>query len=117
MKIIKTSLLLFILVPVFSFSQSLFGISDKTIGFLHIPYSSAGSARSYEIASTDSLNVNAQNFSMWTSLSNTTVSVFAGYDGASATDKNDDSFYSDLFNFQGALLGIPLQKKKIQLHS
>ena len=115
MKIIKTSLLLFILVPVFSFSQSLFGISDKTIGFLHIPYSSAGSARSYEIASTDSLNVNAQNFSMWTSLSNTTVSVFAGYDGASATDKNDDSFYSDLFNFQGALLGIPLQKKKIVL--
>ena len=52
---------------------------------------------------------------MWTSLSNTTVSVFAGYDGASATDKNDDSFYSDLFNFQGALLGIPLQKKKIVL--
>ncbi len=103
------------LIPVLSYSQSLFSSSDKTIGFLQIPYSSAGSARSFEIASTDSLNVNAQNFSMWTNISNTTISVIAGYDGASATDKNNDNFYSDLFNFQGALLGIPLQKKKMVL--
>jgi len=115
MKLIIKSSILLILIPVLSYTQSLFGVSDKTIGFLHIPYSSAGSARSYEIASTDSIHINAQNFSMWTHLANTTVSVFAGYEGASATDKNDENFYSDLFNFQGALLGIPLQKKKLVL--
>ena len=105
----------FILIPVLSYSQSLFGASDKTVGFLQIPYSSAGSARSYEIASNDSLQVNTQNFSMWTNISNTTFSVLAGYDGASATDKSNENYYSDLFNFQGALLGIPLQKKKLIL--
>ena len=115
MKKIVIICVLIVLIPVLSYSQSLFSSSDKTIGFLQIPYSSAGSARSFEIASTDSLNVNAQNFSMWTNISNTTISVIAGYDGASATDKNNDNFYSDLFNFQGALLGIPLQKKKMVL--
>lgn len=105
----------FTLFPALSYSQSLFGASDKTVGFLQIPYSSAGSARSYEIASMDSLQVNTQNFSMWTHLSNTTFTVLAGYNGAFAMDQSDDNYYSDLFNFQGALLGIPLQKKKVAL--
>ncbi len=105
----------FILFPALSYSQSLFGASDKTVGFLQIPYSSAGSARSYEIASMDSLQVNTQNFSMWTHISNTTFTALAGYNGASAKDQSDENYYSDLFNFQGAFLGIPLQKKKVVL--
>jgi hypothetical protein len=115
MKYILFWCILIIFLPLLSFGQSLFGISDKTIGFLQVPYSSAGAARSFELASTDSLNVNAQNFSMWTNLSNTTISVLAGYDGASATDQEDNNYYSELFNFQGALVGVPLQKKKIVL--
>ena len=99
--------------PALIYGQSLFGASDKTIGFLQIPYSAAGTARSYEIASTDTLQVNSQNFSLWTNLANTTYSVIAGYKGASATDKDNNNFYSDLMNFQGGLLGIPIQKKKI----
>ena len=101
------------LLPVLSFGQSLFSVSDKTIGFLQSSYSAAGEARSYEIASTDSLQVNSQNFSLWANLSYITYSINVGYDGASAVDSDDNSYYSDLANFKGAFLGIPIQKKKI----
>lgn len=116
MNIIKFKIVIgIVLLPLFILSQSLFDASDKTIGFLQIPYSAAGMARAYETASTDTLSVNAQNFSLWTHLANTTFTVLAGYDAASATDQNNNSYYSDLFNFQGAFLGIPLKKKKIVL--
>lgn len=96
-----------------TYGQSLFGASDKTIGFLQSSYSAAGEARSYEIASTDSLQVNPQNFSLWTNLAFITYSINVGYDGASATDADGNDYYSDLANLKGAFLGIPLQNKKI----
>jgi len=99
-------LIILVLIPSISLSQSLFGATDHTIGNLLLPYSSAGKARSYEIASDDTIKVNPQNFSLWTNLANTTYSVVAGYDGATAEDNNNNSYYSELF---------PLKKNKFAM--
>ncbi|MEJ2052608.1 MAG: hypothetical protein P8X42_01695 [Calditrichaceae bacterium] len=114
-KYIFSIITIIVLLPAFTFSQSLFGATDKTIGNLILPYSAAGSGRSYEIASLDTVEVNPQNFSLWTKLANTTYTVDAGYEGATAKDNDKNSYYSELFNFQGGYLGIPLKKKMLVL--
>lgn len=93
--------------------ESLFGVGQKSIGFLHLPYSSPGLARSYEMASTDSLQLNFLNFSLWTKIPTTTYSVMAAYKAALGDDGIKDNHFSALTNFQGGALGIPIIKGKL----
>jgi hypothetical protein len=93
--------------------ESLFGVNQKSVGFLHLPYSSPGLARSYEMASTDSLQLNFLNFSLWTKIPTTTYSVMAGYKAALGDDGIKDNYFSALANFQGGFLGIPIIKEKL----
>ena len=95
--------------------ESLFGSGDNSIGFLHLPYSAAGAARSYEIANYDSLHMNFQNYSLWSQISNTTYTIMGGYAGAYGDDGVKSNYYSDLANFQGGFLGIPILRKKLAI--
>lgn len=116
MKKLPTLILLLILLSNHLIAgESLFGVTDKSIGFLQMSYSAAGLAKSYEVASTDSLQINFQNFSLWTQLSATTYTIMGGYKAAFGDDGIKNDYYSDLANFQGGYLGIPIQKKKFVL--
>jgi len=113
---IKKSFLLFILFFIARIGwggESLFGVSQKSVGFLHLPYSSPGLARSYEVAATDSLQLNFINFSLWTKIPTTTYSIMAGYKAALGDDGVKDNYFSALTNFQGGFLGVPIKKEKL----
>lgn len=95
--------------------QSFFGISDKGLGFLTMPYSGAGFSRSYETASDDTLLLNFTNFSYWSNISRTSYTTFLDYKTTVADDgiKNDYITYSG--NFRGGFLAVPIYKKKLAI--
>ena len=108
-------LILLILISIYlaNASESIFGISDKSLGFLQPSYSSSGMARSYEIASKDSLQINFRNFSLWSDIANTTYTLKAGYNAAFSEDRSKTTYFNDFANFQGGFIAAPLIKHKL----
>ena len=93
--------------------ESLFGISNRSIGMLAVPYSAPGMGRSYEIAASDSMQINYINYSMWPDVSLTSYSVKLGYSAANGEDKNGETFFNDVANYAGGYLTIPVMKKRL----
>lgn len=110
---ILTVLLVFMAGQV-SARESLFGISNKSLGLVEHPYASSGKARSYEVAHTDSMQLNYRNFAAWTDIAYTIFSVKAGYAGAFG-ENSVKSTYNDYANFRGGILAFPIQKKQMVL--
>jgi hypothetical protein len=92
--------------------ESLFGIGNQTLGYLQLPYASSGEARSYELAYTDSMQLNYRNYATWRYIANTIFSVKAGY-GGSFSDTDEKKSYNDYANFRGGMLAFPILKKKL----
>lgn len=110
----KKILVLSLLLLNFSIAgESLFGISDKSIGFLSLPYSSGGMARSYEMASQDSMQINFMNYSFWPGISNTSYSVKIGYRAAFGDDGTNGDLFNDVANFEGGFLAVPVLSKRM----
>ncbi len=93
--------------------ESLFGISTRGVGMLSNTYSAPGMARSYEIASMDTLQINYKNYALWTNLPLTSYSAKVSYSGAFGSDAQSNSYYNDIGNFGGGYLTIPLLKYQI----
>jgi len=115
MKSCKIILLLFL----FSLPTSLwatgtvFGLADKSLGIILIPYSAAGLSRSYEMADDDSLHLNYQNPAMWSKLSLTTFSIDAQYRASFANSRYGESLSNDYANFQGGFVALPIIRKRL----
>jgi len=92
--------------------ESLFGVTNNSIGLVQHPYASAGKARSYEVAHMDSLMLNYRNFASWTDIAYTIFSIRTGYSGA-LSDTKEKSTYIDNANFQGGILAFPIYKKHL----
>jgi len=92
--------------------ESLFGTSRQSIGMLSVPYSAPGMGRSYEIASTDTTQINYMNYSLWPAISLTSYSVKLGFKAAYGQDADND-YYNDVANFSGGFLTVPLMKRKL----
>jgi len=90
--------------------ESQFGSSG--LGNLFVPYSSAGTARSFEMAHEDSLQLNFRNYSTWTNITNTTFSLNMSYNATWGDNQQTKTFFDDA-NFKGAFLAIPLLPKKL----
>jgi len=95
--------------------ESLFGISENSIGLVQQHFSAAGMARSYETAATDSLQINYMNPAMWTLHSFTTYSINGGYQSAYGDDGTDDSYFNSAAGFGSGFLVIPVMKRKLIL--
>jgi len=104
---------LFILYVSVNAGESLFGINDKTIGFLSTPYSSNGMSRSYEAAIIDSQRINFLNYSTWTDIAHTSYSVKLGYHASFGNDKSNENLFNDVANFEGGYIAIPLISNKM----
>lgn len=96
-----------------SAGESLFGISDHSIGLIQQNYSAAGMARSYEMASSDSMQINYKNTALWTLHSYTTYSLKGGYQAAYGDDGIDNNLFNSTANFGSGYLVIPIIKKKL----
>ena len=93
--------------------ESLFGISNRSIGMLSVPYSAPGMGRSYETASTDTNQINYINYSLWPNTNITSYSVKFAYKAATGSDGKIDNYFNDVANFSGGHLTIPILKKKM----
>ncbi len=93
--------------------QSFFGISDKGLGFLTLPYSGAGFSRSYETANDDTLILNYTNFSFWSNISRSTYTTFLDYKTTFADDVGNNDYVTYSGNFRGGFLAIPIYKKRL----
>ncbi len=93
--------------------ESLFGISDKSLGMLAVPYSAPGMGRSYEIASTDTNQINYMNYSLWPKINITSYSVKFYYKAATGKDGTVNNYFNDAANFGGGHLTIPILKRKL----
>ncbi len=110
---LKTGIILLIMCVQTSFAgESLFGIRNRTLGLTQHTYASSGKGRSYEIAHSDSMQLNYRNQAAWTDIAYTIFSIKAGYGGA-FSDTDDKSTYNDDANFQGGLLAFPIMKNKL----
>lgn len=110
-KIIITGLFF---ISILNAGGSRFGLIDKTLGNVVLPYSAAGIGRSYEIAHNDSLQLNFQNYAVWNNISKTTLSLNLNYDAIFAKNAIENS-YSDNASFDGAFIAVPLVQKKMVL--
>jgi hypothetical protein len=95
--------------------DSQLGLVDKSLGLLHLPYSTAGFSRGFEIADNDSLHLNSQNYSFWADMVYTTYQVDANYRSSFSEDRNKATIRSDRADFQGGSLAIPILKKKFSI--
>ncbi len=93
--------------------ESLFGISEHSIGLIQQNYSAAGMARSYEMASSDSMQINYRNNALWSLHSYTTYSIKGGYQAAFGDDGVDDNYFNTAASFGSGYLVIPIIKKKL----
>ncbi|NOG45298.1 MAG: hypothetical protein HND50_08710 [Calditrichaeota bacterium] len=92
--------------------ESQFGLVNQSLGNIKVPYSASGLARSYEIANSDSVQLNFRNYSTWTNISQTTVTFSLGYNQYWGENRIGTSFI-DNANFDGVFLAIPIQQKKL----
>lgn len=95
--------------------ESLFGISNKSLGMLAVPYSAPGMGRSYEIASMDTNQINYMNYSLWPKINLTSYSVKFYYKAATGDDGKGNNSFNDVANFGGGHLTIPILKRKLSL--
>ncbi len=93
--------------------ESVFGITTRGIGMLSNTNSAPGMARSYEIASMDTLQINYKNYALWTKLALTSYSAKITYGGAFGTDAQSNSYYNDTGNFGGGYLTVPILKHQV----
>ncbi len=93
--------------------ESLFGISNKSLGILSVPNSAPGMGRSYEIASTDTNQINYMNYSLWPKTNITSYSVKFYYKAAAGEDGAVNNYFNDVANFGGGHLTIPILKRKL----
>lgn len=93
--------------------ESLFGVSQRSIGMLSMPASGPGMGRSYEIAATDSAQINYLNFAQWSNIGLTAYSVKLGYKAAMGDDGTNNNLFNDAAGFYGGFLSIPVLKKKL----
>ncbi len=92
---------------------TVFGLADKSLGIILIPYSAAGLSRSFEMADDDSLHLNYQNPSMWSKLTLTTFSIDAQYRASFADSRYGESPSQDYANFQGGFVAFPVFRKRL----
>ena len=114
-KLMKT---LFVLILLFSAGfagESLFGISDHSLGMIHNNYSGAGMARSYEVGSADSMQINYMNYALWTNFTYTAYSVKGGYKASFGDDGKESDFFNTAANFENAFMIVPIIKKKLHV--
>jgi len=104
--------LLVIIVNTAVAGETLFGIGNRTLGTLKLPYASSGEARSYELANIDSTQLNYRNYATWSYIANTIFSINAGYAG-SVSDNNQEKSFNDDAGFGGGLLAFPILKNKL----
>lgn len=109
----KLKIFLFSIIISLSYAgESQFGLVNRGLGNIKLPYSASGIARSYEIAYSDSVQLNSMNFSTWTNISQTTFSLNLGYNAYWGENRIEKSFI-DNANFNGVLLAIPIKQKKL----
>jgi len=92
---------------------TVFGLADKSLGIVQIPYSAAGLSRSFEMADDDSIHLNYQNPAMWSRLALTTFSVDAQYRASFANSQYGETPFRDYANFQGGFVSFPLIRKRV----
>ncbi len=92
--------------------ESLFGITNNSLGMLSRPYSGAGFARSYETAASDTLQINYTNYALWTDLKTPTYSAKLSYNAAFGKD-GKQNYFNDVANFQGGYLAIPILRNRL----
>ncbi len=114
LKLTKYILSLLILIGIGQAGESQFGLVNNSLGNIQLPYSSSGLASSYEVAKSDSVQLNFRNFATWTNISRTTFSWNLGYNGYLGKNKTE-KYYFDNANFAGVFLAIPLQPRKLIL--
>ena len=93
--------------------ESLFGISNKSLGLLNNTNSAPGMARSYEIASMDTTQINYQNYALWTNQTITSYSAKISYRAAFGEDGQTKNYFNDVANFGGGYLTVPLLKRRL----
>lgn len=115
MKSYKIILLAFLFsLPGFLWANgTVFGLADKSLGIVVVPYSAAGFARSFEMADDDSLHINYQNPAMWSKLALTTFSIDAQYRASFANSRYGESPSQDYANFQGGFVAFPVIRKRL----
>lgn len=115
-KYIWLLMILFILSMESAFAgQSLFGISNKSIGLVVSPFSGTGLARSFETAAGDTTQINYTNYALWSNLSLPSYSVKINYAAAFGDDGISNKYFNDVANFSGGYLAIPVMKRKLVL--
>ena len=92
---------------------TVFGLADKSVGIVVIPYSAAGFSRSFEMADDDSLHINYQNPAFWSKLALTTFSIDAQYRASFADSRVGESPSQDNANFQGGFVTYPVISKRL----
>lgn len=112
---IKTLLFLILLFSATFAGESLFGISDHSLGIIQNNYSAAGMARSYEIASTDSMQINYMNYALWTNFTYTAYSIKGGYKASFGDNRQESNFFNTAANFENAFMIIPIIKRKLHI--
>ncbi len=111
----KTGIILycFLMISTGISGESLFGISDHSLGMVHNTYSGAGLARSFETAGTDSLQINYMNYSLWTVFSNTAYSLKGAYSASFGDNGQESNFFNTAANFESAFMIVPIIKQKL----
>jgi len=112
-KSISILLVIFLFVNITSAGESLFGITDNSLGLLSRTYSGNGFGRSYEIAALDTTQINYLNYALWTDLKTPTYSTKLSYSAAFGDDGINSNYFNDVANFQGGYLVIPLLRKRL----
>ena len=102
----------FVIITISQAASSKFGLTCNTVGNLYIPYTTAGSGRSFEVASTDSFHINARNFSMWTNILNSTFSIGLDYHLSASYNGKTDDFLDDWY-IQNVLIAAPVIQNKL----
>ncbi len=115
MKYLLTILItIFIVLPLGTFANgTVFGLADKSLGIVQIPYSASGQSRSFELADDDSLHLNYLNPAMWSRLTLTTFSVDAQYRASFAISQYGEDPFRDYANFQGGIVAFPIIRKRL----
>jgi len=110
---IKNILIILIFTTTLSIAgESQFGLVNQSLGNLKLPYSASGIARSYEMAYSDSVQLNFRNYSTWTNITQTTFSLSMAYNAYWGENRVENSFV-DNANFDGVFLAIPLKQRKL----
>lgn len=92
--------------------ESQFGLNQNSLGVMKLPYSGSGLARSYEVAHADSLILNFRNFSTWTAIPRTTLTINTQYEAFFESNQKTSQIVQN-GNFYGANLAVPILLNKL----